>query len=84
MSNSIVLWAGAVGLLGVEAVLVMALALGLCSAAAVTLCQLAPCPDPRRSGRQRGGPTGSAPVGDDVRVVALASLAATARGADGR
>ena len=46
MSNSIVLLAGALGLPGVEAVLVTALALGLCSAAAVTLCRLAPCPDP--------------------------------------
>jgi len=42
MSNSIVLWAGAMGAPGVEAVLVMAVALGLCSAAAVALCQLAP------------------------------------------
>jgi hypothetical protein len=42
MSHSIVLWAGAVWALGAETVLVMAVALGLCSAAAVALCQLAP------------------------------------------
>jgi hypothetical protein len=41
MSTSIVLWAGAVGVPGVDTVLVMALALGLCSAVAVALCQLA-------------------------------------------
>src|SRR5689334_14930968 len=44
MSASIVLWAGALGVPGAEAVLVMALALGLCSAAAATLWQLAPLP----------------------------------------
>jgi len=42
MSISIVLWAGAVWAPGAETVLVMAVALGLCSAAAVALCQFAP------------------------------------------
>ena len=46
MSHSIVLWAGAVWAPGAEAVLVMAVALGLCSAAAVALCQLAPLVHP--------------------------------------
>jgi hypothetical protein len=46
MSHSIVLWAGAVWALGAETVLVMAVALGLCSAAAVALCQLAPLAHP--------------------------------------
>ena len=40
MSTSIVLWVGALGLPGVEAVPVMVVALGLCSTVAVALCQL--------------------------------------------
>jgi len=67
MSISIVLWAGAVWAPGVEAVLVVAVASGLCLAAAVALCQLAPVVHPLT-------PVETQSVQSDRRQSAAASL----------
>ena len=74
MSTSIVLWVGALGLPGVEAVPVMVVALGLCSTVAVALCRSG-TPSCRSTGR---GSVGAPAELEQVPVIGWVTFSACA------